>query len=76
MGKIEPPKHMCNMPGCEVLVKQRFWGCPIHWRVIPKELRDALWKSYVVGQGLDVDYTAEYKRAAKNVQEWIKDNMQ
>lgn len=64
-------KHRCNWPGCEKLVRQSLWGCPVHWFKVPLSLRARLLKAYVPGQSISTA-TQEYKSAFEDIMSWIR----
>jgi hypothetical protein len=70
--------HHCHWPGCDKQVPPAKWGCLLHWRRLPKHLRDAIWGSYRIGQEQTLSPSREYVRVALLVQkwcwEWIKAN--
>ena len=47
------------------------WGCKRHWYMLPKHLRDKIWKTYVPGQEITKTPHIAYIEAAKEVQQWI-----
>lgn len=47
------------------------WGCRKHWFMLPKNLRDKIWKAYRPGQEKDMQPSAEYLAVADGVQKWI-----
>lgn len=50
------------------------WGCPRHWYMLPKALRDKVWAAYVPGQEITKQPSEEYIAVAGEVQQWIRDN--
>jgi len=64
-------KHSCHYPGCKVEVPPKMWGCRSHWFSLPKRLRDRIWATYRPGQEITKTPTADYRQAAKDVQDWI-----
>lgn len=64
--------HTCHWPGCERQVKPAMWGCFPHWKALPKNLQDRIWRTYRPGQEIDGNVSQGYFEAAKEVQEWIK----
>ncbi|MDZ7893861.1 MAG: hypothetical protein U5M50_02195 [Sphingobium sp.] len=64
-------KHHCHWPGCEAQVPPAKWGCLKHWRMLPKHLRDEVWRTYRPGQERDMRPSAAYLSVAKRIQEWI-----
>lgn len=68
------PNHHCHWPGCTTKVKPAMWGCRKHWFMLPKELRDRIWKTYRPGQEKTKDPSRDYLRAAADAQRWIEEN--
>jgi hypothetical protein len=66
--------HHCHWPGCLQPVPPRLWGCRKHWFMLPKKLRDAIWREYVPGQEITKTPSDAYVLVALEVQEWIKAN--
>lgn len=64
-------EHHCHWPGCQVAVPPRMWGCSTHWFLLPKELRDLIWATYVPGQEITKTPSLDYLAVATRVQEWI-----
>ena len=64
--------HGCHWPGCPKQVPPAMWGCAMHWRRLPKYLRDLIWETYEPGQEVDMSPSSEYLDAADKVQEWIR----
>lgn len=65
--------HYCHHPSCQVVVPRRLWGCRSHWFGLPKQIRDAIWRSYRPGQeegkaGVSEQYL-EAARAARDFYE-------
>jgi hypothetical protein len=63
--------HTCHWPGCKIEVPPKLWGCSRHWFMLPKYLRDKIWKTYRPGQEITKDPSPEYIAAAREVQHWI-----
>jgi hypothetical protein len=49
------------------------WGCKQHWFKLPKQLRDAIWETYVPGQEVDMSPSSEYLAVARAVDDWIRE---
>jgi hypothetical protein len=47
--------------------------CGKHWRMVPKQLKDAVWKHYRPGQEIDKDPTPEYLKVAQDAIAWVAD---
>ena len=67
-------KHHCHWPGCSVQVPPAKWGCLMHWRQLPKVLRDKIWAAYAPGQEVDLSPSDEYLEVAEEVQRWIREH--
>lgn len=66
--------HTCHWPGCERQVPPAMWGCRTHWFKLPGRLRDLIWSMYEPGQEQRMDPSDAYLAAAREVQEWIREN--
>lgn len=66
--------HTCHWPGCPKEAPPAMWGCSPHWYKLPQELRNLIWRTYVPGQEITKTPSNAYIAAAKNVQDWIKEN--
>lgn len=66
--------HTCHWPNCQRIVQPKFWGCTLHWYMLPAELRSRIWKAYVPGQEITKTPSREYIAVAREVQEWILKN--
>ena len=67
-------RHTCHWPGCGEIVAPAKWGCARHWYKLPKDLRDAIWRTYRPGQEQTKTPSRAYVVAALNVQAWIRDH--
>lgn len=63
--------HHCHWPSCDVEVPAALWGCKKHWFALPKNLRDAIWRTYRPGQEITKTPSKAYLEVAREVQEWI-----
>ncbi len=63
--------HTCHWHGCPRNVPPERWGCPGHWKRLPKHLRDAIWAAYRPGQEITKTPSPAYRKAAEAVQAWI-----
>lgn len=66
--------HRCHWPGCERQVPPAMWGCKTHWFMLPKHLRDKIWRTYRPGQEKTMTPSPAYVEAAQQVQAWIAAN--
>lgn len=57
--------HTCHATRCETPVPPSMWGCRTHWYMVPKPLRDRIWKHYRAGQEEDWQPSREYLEAAR-----------
>jgi len=64
--------HRCHWPGCNAQVPPAMWGCRRHWFMLPKRLRDAIWRKYEIGQEERGDPSPDYVAIANEVQKWIE----
>lgn len=56
--------HRCHAIGCDVEVPPALLMCKPHWMMLPKALRQEVWRLYRSGQELRKDPTLEYLAAA------------
>lgn len=70
--QIQTRNHICHWPGCNKQVPPAMWGCPKHWFMLPRRIRDMIWVAYVPGQETNMTPTRAYIEAAKEAQRWIK----
>lgn len=47
------------------------WGCRKHWYMLPKPIRDEIWRTFQPGQEDRKDPSPAYVRAARAAQDWI-----
>jgi hypothetical protein len=66
--------HHCHAIGCEVRVPPRLFMCRPHWFMLPKHLRDAIWRTYRPGQEVDKNPSPEYIEAAQMARYWLAGN--
>lgn len=52
--------HTCHAYGCKTPVPPRRFMCRGHWRALPKDLQDAIWREYRPGQEVDKKPSARY----------------
>ncbi len=57
--------HWCYAEGCEVEVPPRMLMCLRHWRMVPRDLQDAIWRTYRPGQEIDKCPSEEYMVAQR-----------
>lgn len=62
--------HQCHWPTCTLYCAPAFWGCKRHWFMLPKHLRDRLWKHYIKGQEIYKTPLPEYMEAAREAETW------
>ena len=67
-------KHFCHWPGCQQQVPPAMWGCTLHWFMLPKRLRTAIWNAYIPGQEITKTPSALYIQVVLEVQQWITQN--
>lgn len=66
--------HLCHFPGCQKSVPPKLWGCKPHWFMLPKYLRDWIWREYRPGQETDKRPSMKYIEAASAARAWILEN--
>ncbi|MBM3571195.1 MAG: hypothetical protein FJX52_02380 [Alphaproteobacteria bacterium] len=63
--------HACHWPGCQQQVPPAMWGCRRHWFLLPKPIRDGIWRTYRQRQERDLRPSPEYLAAVTEAQRWI-----
>jgi len=66
--------HHCHWTGCNAQVPPAMWGCKKHWFMLPRELRNKIWRAYQPGQEVDGTPSREYVAVALKVRDWIAKN--
>lgn len=59
------PAHKCHADGCQVSVPPKMLMCLMHWRMVPGNMKRAVWATYRPGQERDKNPTREYLAAAQ-----------
>ena len=57
--------HHCHATNCEVRVPTEMFMCRRHWFMLPKHLRDSIWRTYREGQCDDMNPSKVYCETAK-----------
>lgn len=52
--------HTCHAEGCSKVVPPKLLMCLRHWRMVPRDLQQAVWALYRPGQEIDKRPTMEY----------------
>jgi len=63
--------HKCHWPGCTINVQPKLWGCKRHWFMLPRELRDEVWRTYRAGQEITKTPSDDYIFVTRRIQYWI-----
>ena len=63
--------HHCHATGCDTRVPPEMLMCRRHWFMLPKPMRDAVWRTYRAGQCDDWDISHGYADAARAAVRWI-----
>jgi hypothetical protein len=56
--------HLCHADGCRRIVAPRLLMCNEHWRMVPRGIQRRIWATYVPGQEISKQPTADYLAAA------------
>ena len=62
--------HLCHRPNCGRPVEPRLVACAACWYLLPKSLRDAIWRYYIPGQEIRKDPSPEYLAALRACLTW------
>lgn len=57
--------HTCHATECDKHVKPEMFMCKFHWFILPKRMRDRIWRTYRIGQCDDWNISKEYSEIAK-----------
>lgn len=63
--------HTCHAASCEVRTKPEMFMCRQHWYMLPKAMRDDIWKNYRPGQCDDWQISHKYAEAARRAVTYI-----
>lgn len=63
--------HTCHWPSCGREVPPKLWGCRAHWYLLPKWIRNEIWKAYIPGQEERKDPSSEYVKIARIAHDWV-----
>ena len=55
--------HTCHAAGCSVEVPPKMLMCRRHWYMVPKPMRDEVWRTYRPGQEDDKAPSDDYLMA-------------
>ncbi len=58
-------EHFCHALECEVSIDPRLLMCYGHWGLVPKSLKQQVYRTYRKGQEIDKGPSPEYIRAAR-----------
>ena len=71
-------EHHCHIPGCSKVIEPKFLMCPGHWKQVPKDLQNEVYRHYRPGQEIDKQPSQGWilaSRAAINAVTSIKPKM-
>lgn len=63
--------HTCHAKHCKVATPPTNLMCFTHWRMVPKPLKDLVWKHYRSGQEIDKAPSEAYLKAANDAIEAV-----
>lgn len=69
--QLDPEAHRCHVRFCVVRCKPEALMCGPHWRLVPKPLAQAVWRTYREGQCDDKNPSKEWHAAADAALEWV-----
>lgn len=59
-----PNRNYCHALGCQKEIKPSVLMCSNHWRKVPDDIKDDIWKYYRRGQEIDRKPSIDYLDAA------------
>jgi len=65
--------HRCHATGCDRAVPTRMFMCKRHWFMLPKGLRDEIWRHYRPGQERTKSPSRAYLKAARRAIDWLEE---
>ncbi len=66
-------KHLCHAIECETPVPPKMFMCLKHWRMVPKNMQDAIWRLYRPGQEIDKNPSWEYLDATVDAMRFVRE---
>jgi hypothetical protein len=63
--------HHCHATGCTVTTRPEMFMCRRHWFMLPKPMRDEIWRTYRQGQCEDWQISSAYADAARAAVRYI-----
>lgn len=67
--------HYCKAPGCKQKVDNCFLMCHKHWYMVPREIRNEIWRTYQPMSWGDLDLFERYVRATEQAIESIHEGV-
>ena len=64
-------RHTCHATGCQEFVPREMWGCRKHWFMLPKIMRNQIWRYYQSGQEQTGEPSKLYLLAARDAVIWV-----
>lgn len=74
LSQSQTRDHDCHWPGCGSQVPPAKWGCTKHWKMLPSDLRNRVWRAYRPGQEVNASPSESYIAVARAIQDWILEN--
>lgn len=68
--ELDDGKHECPYPGCEIRVDYNMLGCKDHWFVLPRRLRNRIWKAWTAAQADGINMGDYLEVRAEAVKFW------
>lgn len=66
-------KHHCHWPSCNRVCAPAMWGCTQHWYMLPKTIRDRIWRTFRPGQEVSKTPSAEYIEVAREAEAFARE---
>ena len=63
--KLRSSEHCCHLPDCEEVIAPKFLMCAKHWKLVPKELQQDVYRFYRAGQEKTKNPSKNYLQAAR-----------
>lgn len=71
---VEERQHTCHAMGCDEHVPPAMFMCRRHWFMVPKDMRNEIWRTYRPGQESTYRPSAAYIAASTTAVNWLADH--
>jgi hypothetical protein len=65
-------RRECRWPGCGKTVPASYWGCLVHWKLVPREIRERINAAYRASAHHPPESSPEFAQAAAEASRWAR----